>query len=189
MSFKLTSDVYDEAMKSKYEIDPNSAVMLCIGGSRITCTLKSINDDKFKAILAQVGIDFEKNSLNKFFIFFHTFERVESGGMSEINDLVKTILPFVNAAISKQTNDQLNLSLQDLSYLVIKTAEDRKYNPSRRAYELQVTVTEEMVEKAKKAGLVFRELCTDPVIVYEAVREATFLQPGQQSKLSAQKID
>jgi hypothetical protein len=157
-SYDLTSHTSLEAALSQYYIDSEASVRLTLHGPRSYCDLKAIQDPKIKEILVNVGIEFERAQGNRFFNFTHTFRPIETRENNRENDnLVKDTFAFINAAINDQTNGKLTLNLTDITKLIVKKAEDRSFIVPRRAYELEIEVSEKAVTTAEKSGLVFRE--------------------------------
>lgn len=157
-SYDLTSHTQLEAACRQYLIDYEAPVRLTLHGPRSYCYLKAIEDPKIKEILVNVGIAFERAQGNTFFNFIHTFRPIETKESNrENNDLVKDTFAFIKTAVNDQTQGQLNLELTDMTKLVVKKAEDRSFIVTRRAYELDVEISEKAVETAEKSGLVFRE--------------------------------
>ncbi len=148
--------------------DPKLKETVAKVGIGLCSHLKAIYDPQLKAVLVKVGSAFERKErgLDVFFNVHHHFTpseaidnkdsdtRIDEEHTRQVHD----IFAFVKTAINEQTNGNLSLDLTDVAKLTVSKAEDVGFLcSSRRAYELEVRLSEKAVEAAKKSGIVFQK--------------------------------
>lgn len=170
MSFSLTSRATFEATYRQYPIDNEAPIKLRLSTSKSYCKLNDIENENFKKILWKVGATFEKN-LKIFFHVLHTFKPIEAADNKDNGSLdnsteedpatqVKDIFPFIETALSEQTNGNAALSLKDVTRLTLRKEAFWIENSENAAQEHDVCIeiSDAAQEALEKAGLVFKKL-------------------------------
>lgn len=166
MAFALTSHMGLKSALRQYYIDTDAPVTLSLHGSESYCNLEGIQNSELKETLSKVGDLFESREDVSFYKVTHTFTPVEvsesksSGSREDQNYVseVQDIFAFVKTAVSRQTDHKLMLDLTDLDRLVVEKVVGRRFFwEPHRMYQLQIMISEETVDAAKKLGLVFRK--------------------------------
>lgn len=164
-SCTFSSSISMRAASAQYPIDTMGPVRVTLHSPSSYCYLKSIDVPGLKDILAKVGAELESR-YSGFMNVHHTFtltEATETKSDSRAEAVVEDhysqfqcILAMAKTGIAKQVSLGFALTVSDITKLVV----NKVLHNHARAYTLDITLSENGMKLADKAGLVFQDYIT-----------------------------